>query len=189
MVVVRKGQSGFARGIIDGTTLRPSLNVERVESRSQAVRHLIELGVVELLGQQAGVPYWTCLGGAAAEPQVLYRQEVAFHRSPPAARAAPVQAVVQGTTGRNLGQIQAREGLMASGQVDFATRQRLAPQAAGLSGDASVRTPSAAADPPPVGQAGLPVPRVSGAARTCRPGTWDVDCADQLRSIWDVLEN
>lgn len=61
MVVVDKGFGASATGLIDLATLGISVQINRVESEGQAVRNLIEVGLIELLGRHAGVPYWTCL--------------------------------------------------------------------------------------------------------------------------------
>ncbi len=42
------------------------ITLMRAEGKAQAVRSLVELAVVELIGKLAKVPYWTCLG---ADPQ------------------------------------------------------------------------------------------------------------------------
>ena len=38
-----------------------TIKMSRVESVGQAVRNLIELGTLELLGRHSGLPYWECL--------------------------------------------------------------------------------------------------------------------------------
>jgi|GEM_PF-1598516 len=49
------------RGLIRLTGYNLSLSFNRIESIGQAVRNLVELGVIELLGRHAKVPYWECL--------------------------------------------------------------------------------------------------------------------------------
>ncbi|HEX6361346.1 MAG TPA: DUF4384 domain-containing protein [Albitalea sp.] len=43
-----------------------SMNLSRSEGQSQALRGLVELAVVELMGKLTKTPYWTCLGGDPA---------------------------------------------------------------------------------------------------------------------------
>ena len=61
MVVVGRSWKAGAAGLIDLRPFNLTLEVSRMESESQAVRHLIELGLIELLGKHSGVPYQTCL--------------------------------------------------------------------------------------------------------------------------------
>lgn len=63
-------------GIGDGTaTIRKagisfSTSFTRQDSPAQAVRNLIELATIELIGKLVKVPYWTCLGIAADDTEV-----------------------------------------------------------------------------------------------------------------------
>jgi Domain of unknown function (DUF4384) len=52
-----------------------SQTLQRAEGQSQALRTLVELGVVELFGRLFRMPYWKCLGVSAAHDAV--RQETA----------------------------------------------------------------------------------------------------------------
>lgn len=62
-VVILKQGSGF-----DGDAayhkfgINYSMNLARAEGQSQALRGLVELAVVELVGKLTKTPYWTCLG-------------------------------------------------------------------------------------------------------------------------------
>ena len=69
MVVVGKSWEAGAAGLIDLRPFNLTLEVARVESESQAVRNLVELGVIELLGRHAGVPYHTCLSAGMTAPR------------------------------------------------------------------------------------------------------------------------
>ena len=40
-----------------------SMNLNKAEGQTQALRGLVELAVIELIGKLTKVPYWTCLGG------------------------------------------------------------------------------------------------------------------------------
>jgi hypothetical protein len=48
------------------------MTLSRNEGKAQAVRGLIELAVVELLGKLAKVPYWTCLGADPNSAEVRH---------------------------------------------------------------------------------------------------------------------
>lgn len=62
-VVILKQGTGF-----DGDAayhkfgINYSMNLARAEGQSQALRGLVELAVVELIGKLTKTPYWTCLG-------------------------------------------------------------------------------------------------------------------------------
>ncbi len=149
MVVVATGRDASASGLISMTGLDLSLKINRVESNGQAVRNLIELGVIELLGRHAGVPYWTCLSRPDADPHRNSRVERDFVRSADARQIAEVQSALarlgvlssayrpgipDAATRAAIAGFQAHEGLIASGNVDFdliqRVRQRLAEKAA-----------------------------------------------------------
>jgi hypothetical protein len=61
MVVTNRGFGTGGSGLINLTGYNLTLSFNRVESIGQAVRNLIELGTIELLGRHAKVPYWQCL--------------------------------------------------------------------------------------------------------------------------------
>ena len=46
------------------------MTLTRAEGRAQALRTLVELSVVELVGRLTHTPYWSCLGADAQSPQV-----------------------------------------------------------------------------------------------------------------------
>jgi len=50
--------------------LNYSINTVRQEGPAQALRTLVELAGIELLGRLAKVPYWSCLGATDADPSV-----------------------------------------------------------------------------------------------------------------------
>jgi hypothetical protein len=51
-----------------------SMNFNKSEGKSQALRNLVELAVIELFGKLTKTPYWTCLGADANTAEI--RQEV-----------------------------------------------------------------------------------------------------------------
>ncbi len=61
MIVTNNTFGTGGKGLIKLTGYNLSLSFNRIESVGQAVRNLVELGVIELLGRHANVPYWECL--------------------------------------------------------------------------------------------------------------------------------
>lgn len=140
MVVVKRGLSGRASGIIDTLTIGFPISIERVESQSQAVRNLVELGVIELLGKHAGVPYWECLEspttnarkqevkernfvyGLTDKVQVSTAQNMlislGYLSGKPTAR-------LDDATKRAISRFQADEHLLPNGILDFDLMERL----------------------------------------------------------------
>ncbi len=53
-----------------------SMNLSKSEGQSQALRGLVELAVIELMGKLTKIPYWSCLGGDPATNDEI-RQEIA----------------------------------------------------------------------------------------------------------------
>lgn len=47
-----------------------SMNLSRSEGQAQALRNLVELAAVELIGKLAMLPYWRCLGAATADETI-----------------------------------------------------------------------------------------------------------------------
>jgi len=50
-----------------------NFNLARANGTGQAVRTLIELGVIELIGEELRLPYWECLSIPSTNPEVTYR--------------------------------------------------------------------------------------------------------------------
>jgi len=71
-----KGLDGDGRGEVWQQRFGISYNfsVSRSEGQGQAVRNLLELGLIELIGRSMALPYWKCLGVEDAHPAV--QQEI-----------------------------------------------------------------------------------------------------------------
>jgi hypothetical protein len=132
MVVVEKGWGAGASGLINMATLGFSIQIDRVESQSQAVRNLIEVGLIELLGRHAGVPYWNCLALPVTSGSANGKDERKFVQSIGATKLQDVQQMLvtlgylQGgmpfgpaQTSAAIGKFQADEKLLPNGIVDF----------------------------------------------------------------------
>jgi len=61
------------------------------EGPHQAVRHLVELSVAELLGQAANVPYWSCFGANRDDPEVRAKIQTWWSRMNPEQTEADVR--------------------------------------------------------------------------------------------------
>lgn len=156
MVVVGQGFGASATGLIDLATLGFSVQINRVESQSQAVRNLIEVGLIELLGTHSRVPYWTCLAQPVTSAKSNGRKERKFTRSQDAGQVKQVQEMLirlgylsnsaeQGNgpkTRAAISAFQAREKILPNGIVDFdlivLLKRRL-----GMDQDVTVTTPKA----------------------------------------------
>lgn len=70
MLVVKKGAG--TDGEVNTRKLGINFNftLARSEGRSQALRTLIELATIELIGKLTKIPYWTCLGATADAQEV-----------------------------------------------------------------------------------------------------------------------
>lgn len=157
MVFVRNGFTGLTAGLVDIAGLNLSLRIDRVESKGQAVRNLIELGAIELLGRHAGVPYWKCLAREDTDGARRRREARAFltetdaeqvreaetlltalglsEAEPDGALDPAERAIIQS--------IQREEGLVPDGTVNFdlvrRLRLRLEARKRAAAGAASVR--------------------------------------------------
>lgn len=145
MVVTGDSWGAGANGLIKMTGFDFSLQMNRVESQGQAVRNLIELGVIELLGRHARVPYWECLQLRTTNEKVTERMEKEFVATPHNIKITDVQVylvrlgylrapktgVLDRATRAALSRFQANEGLIATGDLDFDVFERLKERALG----------------------------------------------------------
>lgn len=177
MVVRTSGFSTGASGLIEMTGIDATLQVTRIESLGQAVRNLIELGAIELLGSHARVPYWSCLSLPVEDPRQADLRERAVTRVPANLRIGQVQqdlaalgylpktaksGRMDDATREAIARFQADEGIVPSGVIDFDTlerlRRRLAvqivvpakPKPVAPATIAASRAPAAAPPPAPV---------------------------------------
>lgn len=139
MVLVDDGLGAGLEGIIGQTEYDFTISMDRIESPGQAVRNLIELGVIELLGRHAGIPYWQCLAiDRTQEENLTTEQETWWAKAEPL-RTAGVQAMLEelgylaeyepGThdmiTRRAIARFQQDNRLIATGNVDYDLDRRL----------------------------------------------------------------
>ncbi len=139
MVVTTRGFGVGATGLINVTALDANLTINRVESLGQAVRNLVELGAIELVGRHANVPYWECLNIPAVKQRRTNRKEIVFSSADKPLRIPEVQRMLQ-TLGYYSGEVtgivdqhtrdsishfQAGHGLIATGDLNYDTYQHL----------------------------------------------------------------
>jgi len=75
-VVILKGGKGVAAdAAYSKFGINYSMTLSKSEGKSQALRGLVELAVVELVGKLTKTPYWTCLGADRNNEEI--KQEVA----------------------------------------------------------------------------------------------------------------
>jgi peptidoglycan hydrolase-like protein with peptidoglycan-binding domain len=139
MVVTSRSFGLGASGTIDVTALDAALTITRVESLGQAVRNLVELGAIELIGRHANVPYWECLNIPAVKQRRTNRKEIVFSSADKPFRIPEVQkmmiqlgyysgdvtGVVDQRTRDSISHFQASHGLIATGDLNYDTYQHL----------------------------------------------------------------
>ena len=139
MVVTNRSFGVGATGVIDMTGLNAAVQISRVESIGQAVRNLIELGAIELIGRHANIPYWECLNIPAVKQRQINRKEIAFSSADKPFRIPEVQemliqlgyysgrvtGVLDQRTRDAISHFQAGNGLIATGDLNFDTYQHL----------------------------------------------------------------
>ncbi len=188
------------------TGLDLPISIDRVESEGQAVRNLIELGIIELLGKHAGVPYWTCLEVSQTNAKSTQSREVAHAWTPQKSEirkaqtmlidlgylSGPVDGKLDARTRRAISSFQAKEDLLVNGIVDFDLMERLRMRSAAASRAvvvAPVPTPAAPPRPAPQPQ---PQPQSTPTEQTA-PGTFpycarDGSCDDVYQNLFDYLQ-
>lgn len=68
IAVVHTGKGGDMGGVIGKAGLSFSVSLSKSEGFHQAVRNLVELSTIEVLGKLTRVPYWECLSIASTNP-------------------------------------------------------------------------------------------------------------------------
>lgn len=146
IVVSQRRADGKIVGLINNVSLGIPIFVEKIESNGQAVRNLIELGVIELLGRHAGVPYWTCLETPQTNASRNEAQEKQVFEQPQKEKILEAQTMLislgllsgrphgklDGRTRRALSTFQGKNGLLPNGIADFDTLVALRKGAAEL---------------------------------------------------------
>lgn len=115
------------------------MNVDVTNSTGAAVRSLVELGLVEIIGKWTRLPYWNCLGAEANHPEIQ-RELFDWYRTMSVAdRIRIIQRALQregywtanadGKLSQRLRsavlRYQADQRMLATGGIDFALYERL----------------------------------------------------------------
>jgi peptidoglycan hydrolase-like protein with peptidoglycan-binding domain len=117
---------------------RLEVELDRSQGVHQAVRTLVELSAIELLGKTTGVPYWECLAGDNTKDKTNALSD-SYNAMKPTERVAFAQTklakigyyqgaangVLDNETNKAIAHYQADVGLHPSGKIDFAVYQKL----------------------------------------------------------------
>lgn len=183
IAVRRAGESADAGGVIEkiGFGLNFNVTLNESEGMHQAVRTLVELSTLETLGKLTQVPYWRCLQVEQSNPAVRaetyewFASKTSSEQVSFAQRAlsglnlydGPVTGTLDAPTREAIGAYQAKNGLLASGAVDFdlyaslisrdvtlagapAEEQPVKPQPQAAASETESVTANAEPEPPPV---------------------------------------
>lgn len=138
IVVGASGRGGDLSARIGRYGLEMNLSKEAANGVGSAVRTLVELGLIELVGKWAQVPYWRCLSIEGSHP-AFQRQVRDWYDAMTIAERHAVgrQALVrlgyldEAAEGLReavvdaLARFQANENIVVSGELDFPTYERL----------------------------------------------------------------
>lgn len=182
IAVVRSGRGADVGGLIGKAGLSFSVSLDRSEGFAQAVRNLVELSTIEVLGKLARVPYRECLSIEPANPAFRTEARQWFDLMGPEDRRRFAEAALIRTgylpgSGSDiapaLARFQADHDLVPSGRVDFDLYYRLLASDPGRARGG--RPPASAAEPIATLAAAMPAaaapPRLAlTTARGTRPG-------------------
>lgn len=165
IAVVRSGRGADVGGLIGKAGLSFSVSLDKSEGFAQAVRNLVELSTIEVLGKLARVPYWECLSIEPTNPAFRREARQWFDLMPPGERSSFVEAALirsghlrpgSRDLAPAIAHYQADADLVPSGRVDFELYYRLLASSQARGGGTA--TPVTAAP------ASLPVPAAADAA-------------------------
>ncbi|MBF0178632.1 MAG: DUF4384 domain-containing protein [Magnetococcales bacterium] len=130
MAVTRSGQgmdAGISGGKIIKAGIQFNVSQDSAESSGQAVRTLVQLGLMELIGKWTKVPYWTCLEIEGNNPQVRAQLREWYDRMTPQDRIKFMQAGLKGS-GHYQGNVDSRESdTLRSAIARYQTDRNLVP--------------------------------------------------------------
>ncbi len=139
ITVVSSGKGTDAEGIIQKASIYFEVSQDRTQGTHQAVRTLVELGLIEVLGKLTKVPYWRCLGIESTNPSMIQQARDWYDQIPEGERlrivqqamsssglySGPVDGVMGPAFRDAVNAYKARNDLIANGQVDFDLYYRL----------------------------------------------------------------
>ena len=148
LAVVSSGKGADAGAVVGKAGLSFNVSLNKSEGLHQAVRTLVELSTIEVLGKMTRTPYWQCLGIDQTNPAFTAQARDWFDGMAPSQRVAYVQRVLASEgyyQGADSGQLdestrdavsryQADHDLIATGRIDFDLYQRMLAQPSGRAG-------------------------------------------------------
>jgi hypothetical protein len=174
IAVVQSGKGADIGGLIGKAGISLSVTLDKSEGFHQAVRSLVELSTIEVLGKLTHVPYWECLRIEPTNPNFRAEAREWFDAMGESERQSFVRTALSragylGGSEANLSsavaRYQAENDLVPNGRVDFDLYYRLlasdsrrsglsqAPAATAPPVAAAVATPPAPPSPPAVASA------------------------------------
>jgi Domain of unknown function (DUF4384) len=194
IAVVQSGKGADAGGLIGKAGLSFSISLDRSEGFHQAVRTLVDLSTIEVLGKLTRTPYWQCLSIPSTNPTFRTEAREWFDAMRPDERERFVRDGLQragtnqagtdqagndpGDLSAGIASYQAANDLLPTGRIDFDLYYRLLASdarhthTAALSTAASpIPTPSASTPsaPPPSAPPPSAPPPVAAAAPAAPP--------------------
>lgn len=144
VAVASRTQSGQAGAVIKTVGLTFRMNLNKSDGPHQAVRTLVELAVVEIVGKMTGLPYWTCLDDPATDPVFRANRLKEWKGKNKPARVrdishmlrrqnaykGPINGVLTAQLREAIAGYESRRGLIPDGQPDFDLFLSLASQRA-----------------------------------------------------------
>ena len=133
IAVARKGLAGDLAGSINKLGLSFDIVLNKGEGMHQAVRTLVELSSIEVLGKLAEVPYWRCLQIEQTNPAVVEEAKDWYNDMSPEERVTFIQQALASEgylsgqiTGRRdtatksaIARYQSEHSLLADGRITF----------------------------------------------------------------------
>jgi hypothetical protein len=173
MAVVQSGKGADVGGLIGKAGLSLSVSLDKSEGFHQAVRNLIELSTIEVLGKLTRVPYWQCLSIESTNPNFRAEARGWFDTMGERERDGFVStALVRNGYLRSQGdaanagfsdavaRYQAENDLVPTGRVDFDLYYRLLANQARSPSVKTVAAASASAVAPPAAASPQEPPRL-----------------------------
>lgn len=139
VAVSRRGVGGDVGAQIYKAGISFNLSMNKSEGMHSAVRSLIELSAIEIVGKLTEVPYWRCLSIEQTNPDVIAearswfdamteQERVVFAQRALASRgyySGAVNGIHDGSTKAASARYQSEHGLIANGRIDFQLYQSL----------------------------------------------------------------
>ncbi len=133
LAVVRASKAADPSGRINKAGIFFNIALDQSEGMHQAVRTLVELNTIEVLGKLAEVPYWKCLQIESTNPAALEQARDWYHAMKPKERltfaqralkgagyyAGPVDGVMNPATSEAIAAFQVDNQQIADGRIGF----------------------------------------------------------------------